>query len=494
VTLVVEAGFGLASARQPCVEDFAVAIEGDSVVATGTKTLLRNQFPNAELVQRPRGVLLPALCDAHDHGRGLGTLSFGIPDDLLEVWLVGLGAQPTLDAYLLAAYDGLRLVRSGVSTVLHSHNVRNLDTLEQDIAETLRGYADAGLRVVFDLPIVDQNSAAYDNAAFLASLRPGVTPRMRAALDPVSYFRLCDALVCRYADDPLIHINVGPSGPQWATDELMLECREFARAHALRMHVHCVESWYQREYGLRAWGTSVVRHLDALGLLGPWLTLAHGVWFERNDIPLLAERGVGVSHNPSSNLRLRSGVADVPTLLAAGVRLGVGLDGQTLDEDQDMLRELRLAWTLANRPGASAPTIGAASILQMGMEGGAHITLGPDARVGRVQPGYAADFMVVEFGEGLNDWSLGLAGAEDAPSLLPELLLRGASRRHVRDVMVNGTWVVRNGQSSRLDEVAIAHALRANLAEQPRRKPDSRLPAATRAFYASWGNGPDPRW
>jgi predicted amidohydrolase YtcJ len=76
VTLVVEADFGLASARQPCVEDFAVAIEGESIVATGSKAVLRGQFADAERIQRPRSVLLPALCDAHDPGRGLGTLSF----------------------------------------------------------------------------------------------------------------------------------------------------------------------------------------------------------------------------------------------------------------------------------------------------------------------------------------------------------------------------------------------------------------------------------
>jgi cytosine/adenosine deaminase-related metal-dependent hydrolase len=402
VTLVVEAGFGLPSAELPCVEDFAVAIEETRIAATGSAETVRAQFPHAERVRRPRCVLLPALCDAHDHGRGLGTLSFGIPDDLLEVWLVRLGVQPTLDPYLLAAYDGLRLVRAGVSTVLHSHNIRNPETLEHDIGETLRGYADAGIRVVFDLPIVNQHSLAYDDTAFLSSL-PGVTQRVRQSFDPVRYFQVCEALVRRHAHDAMVHVNVGPSGAQWATDALMLECLEFAHAHGLRMHVHCLESWYQREYGFRAWGTSVVRHLDTLGLLGPWLTLAHGIWFERDDVPLLAERGVGVSHNPSSNLRLRSGVADLPSLLEAGVRLGVGLDGQTLDDDQDMLRELRLAWTLANRPGASAPTIGAVSILRMGMEDGAQITLGLDARVGRLEPGYSADLVLVQFGEGLND-------------------------------------------------------------------------------------------
>jgi hypothetical protein len=79
-------------------------------------------------------------------------------------------------------------------------------------------------------------------------------------------------------------------------------------------------------------------------------------------------------------------------------------------------------------------------------------------------------------------------------SLLPDLLLRGASHQHVSDVMVNGSWVVRNGHSSRLDELAITHALRANLGDQPRGESDSRLPGATRAFYAGWGKGPKARW
>jgi cytosine/adenosine deaminase-related metal-dependent hydrolase len=494
MTIVVEAGHALPVGDGDCVADFAVAIQNSGIVATGSSAALRDQFPTADRIQSPRAVLLPALCDAHDHGRGLGTISLGLPDDALEVWLVGLSAQPVLDPYLLAAYDGLRLLRSGVSTVLHSHNLRNLDTLEDDIAKTLRGYADAGIRVAFDLPIVNQNGFAYDDAAFLASLPADLPPLARQGLDPPRYFQLCDKLAQQYAGNEMVNITMGPSGPQWATDALMVECLEFAQARGLRMHVHCLESWYQREYGFRTWQTSVVRHLEAIGLIGPWLTLAHGVWFEPQDLALLAERGVGVSHNPSSNLRLRSGVAEVPMLLAAGVRLGVGLDGQTLDEDQDMLRELRLAWTLANRPGVSAPAVDAGAIWRMGMEDGALMTLGPELRVGRLEPGYRADLMLVQAGDGLSDWSLGLAGAPDAMSVLPELLLRGASRQHVSDVMVNGTWVVRNWHSCRLDETAIVSALRTDLSERPTRARNARLQAATRAFYASWGSGPPADW
>lgn len=107
--------------------------------------------------------------------------------------------------------------------------------------------------------------------------------------------------------------------------------------------MHLLETRYQRTYARQRWAISFPQHLDAIGALGPWLTLAHMVWVAPDDLPLLAERGVGVAHNPSSNLRLRSGIAPPRAMLTAGVQVGIGLDGQALNDDQDMLRELRLA-------------------------------------------------------------------------------------------------------------------------------------------------------
>jgi 5-methylthioadenosine/S-adenosylhomocysteine deaminase len=500
VTTLVEAGLAMPGANQPAVTHFAVAVEASRIVGTGPAAELRARYPAAERVGGGDHVLLPAMVDSHDHGRGPGSLALGIPDDLLEVWLVHLAAQLPIDPYLLAAYDGLRLVRCGVSTVLHSHNRRDLEHVDQDIEETLRGYRDVGIRVVFDLPIVDQNRLAYVETEFLKSLPPEraatLEQAQRSVLDPATYFELCARLL-RERHDPegmMVQVCMGPSGPQWCSDELMAECLTFARQHGVRMHVHALETWYQREYAFRSWGMSLSRHLDSLGLLGPWLTLAHAIWLEPEDISLLAERGVGVAHNPSSNLRLRSGIAPVPSLIEAGVQLGVGLDGQALDDDQDYLRELRLAWTLTNRPGASAKTVPPQRIWEMGTTGGAAITLGPEAPLGRLEPGYFADLVLLERGTGLNDWSVGLdsqASAADMLELLPGLLLRSASRRHVRDVMINGTWVVRDGRSTRLDEREITSALRDNVraeATATRVRPQATLSRDLRDYYAGWGN------
>jgi 5-methylthioadenosine/S-adenosylhomocysteine deaminase len=499
VTILVRAGFALPNAQAGCVTDFAVAIDGSRIIAAGAFREIRAAFPGADVSGGPDLVMLPAMCDSHDHGRGLGTTPLGIPDDILEVWLVQLAQQPRLDPYLLALFDGLRLVRSGVSTVLHSHNLRDVDGIESEISDTLRGYRDAGIRVVFDLPITDQNMLAYDEDAFRASLPAELNLAPRQYMDRQRYFDVCASLARQYAEpgDRMVTICVGPSGPQWASDELMQECVAFAQSHHLRMHVHALETWYQREYAFRQWRTSLLAHLDAIGLLGPWLTLAHAIWLEPSDYALLADRGVGVAHNPSSNLRLRSGVADVPRLLAEGVSVGIGLDGHTLDEDQDMLREVRLAWTLANRPGASAPNVGVHQALEMATRSGFGITLGPDVPLGRLEPGYLADLVLVEPGQGIDDWSIGLSGAPQPVELLPALLVRGASRRHVRDVMVGGRWIVREHRSTCVDEHDIADRLRENLARQAnasRSSDAARVAELARALYTQWGDPPARTW
>jgi cytosine/adenosine deaminase-related metal-dependent hydrolase len=272
----------------------------------------------------------------------------------------------------------------------------------------------------------------------------------------------------------------------------MTRCVDFARQHGLRMHIHALETWYQREYGLRRWGMGVLDHLDELGVLGPWLTLAHVIWIEPGEARLLAQRGVGVAHNPSSNLRLQSGIAPTAELLGAGVRVGVGLDGQALDDDQDILRELRLAWTLANRPGASSRRVDAERIWEMGTQAGAAITLGPEVSLGRLAPGFLADVVLLERGDALYDWSIGLdvsRSAAEALERLPGLVLRTVSSRHVRHVMINGAWVVRDGHCVGVDEAAIAARLREELAANKATHPSGPAPLATaiRQFYVEWG-------
>ncbi len=500
---IITAGQALPDAHAPVASDVAVCIAGDRIVATGPRAQIRAAFPDVPERYEPQLIMIPALVNSHDHGRGLGTTALGIPDDLLEIWLPGLWSQPTISPYLAALYDGLRLLRSGVCAVAHSHNPRDWRAMGDEAEATIRGYRDAGIRVAFHPPLIDQNALVYDDRdAFLGSLPPDVLSAAQRFLTPPAlnrdeYLALCTQLLHRFHDPVAhtVHIQVSPAGGQWCSDALIGAAVDFAKTHGTRVQMHLLETQYQRTYAKRRWGTTFPRHLEEIGALGPWLTLAHMVWSDPDDMALLAERGVGIAHNPSSNLRLRSGVAPLPELYAAGVALGIGLDGHALDEDQDMLRELRLAWTLANRPGAAAASLSAREFLHIGTVGSAAITFGADAPLGRIAPGFLADIVLLDHGSGLLDWTLGLHAPSPqttAAERIPELLLRSVSRANVRHVLVGGRWVVLDGRSTTQDEELVAAALRDELMQQAS---DDRTHAAmdaaalgpyVRRFYRGW--------
>jgi cytosine/adenosine deaminase-related metal-dependent hydrolase len=168
------------------------------------------------------------------------------------------------------------------------------------------------------------------------------------------------------------------------------------------------------------------------------------------------------------------------------------MDGQTLDDDQDYLRELRLAWTLANPPGAVSPTIDAGQVLNMGLAAGAHVTLGPSAGLGRLVPGAPADLVLL-------DWDAVCMPWVSPRTPVADTLLRRAGRRHVRHVMVNGQWALRDGESTHVDERAVAAQIRAALDAQPADALAARARAADalapylRRFYAAWEDVSAPR-
>src|SRR5262249_16134239 len=216
--------------------------------------------------------------------------------------------------------------------------------------------------------------------------------------------------------------------------------------------------------------------------LGDWLTLAHMVWVEDTDAGLLASKGASVAHNPSSNLRLRSGIAPIAQFHRRGVKVGIGMDGHTLDDDHDYLREMRPAFTLGNRPGASAPDLEPLAVLKMATREGAAVTFGADAPLGALSKGFLADVVLLDWERIKGDWCPPHYPSE---AHLPEFFLRRANKSHVRHVVVNGEWYVRDGAHTRLDATAVSRAVRAELARQPVPAP-SVLGPYIRDFYTAW--------
>jgi cytosine/adenosine deaminase-related metal-dependent hydrolase len=490
---IVWAGKVITDAQETPLEDYAVLVDGNIILETGRLEELLARHPEAAQYGGKNFLLLPALINSHDHGRVLGTAPLGIADDLLEVWIVQQRSLPVIDPYLSAAYSGLSLLSSGVGTVSHLHTVRNWARVEEEVDAVIRGYRDAGIRVILSLQYSDQNPLVYENLqAFLSTLDPEVLVANQhflaaPALTHEEYIALTHALMQRYENPQhTVEISYCASGVQWCSDAFYQKIAQEARLRQRKVHTHCMETVYQKQSAYHVWGKSNIRHLEDIGVLGPWLILAHMVWVEGEDMDLLRDRQVGVVHNPSSNLRLRSGIAPVDQMLAHGISLGIGLDGFGLDDDQDYLRELRMAWNLSKKPRASSELISAADILSAGTSGGAKVSFSPETKLGKLAPGYLADLLLVDYEQLQGVWhSPGVSAAE-------VLLQRGVSK-HVSHLMVNGDWVIQDGRSTRLELEDISSQLHNQLDadyadESFRKKFDmaKQLSQAIRSYYQQW--------
>ncbi|MDE2637851.1 MAG: amidohydrolase family protein [Chloroflexota bacterium] len=477
------------------VDDLALCVDGEYIVDAGKLAELVARHPDAVRVGGDDYILAPGFTNAHDHGRALGTLALGLPDSFLETWLSQLARLPSIPPYLAALYSGLQLLKSGVTAVAHSHNPNSWSELSVEIPESLRGYREAGIRVAMHPPIIDQHHLVYaERQRFLNMLPLESREALGAAngidLSADEYFALLDDLYSAFHDSARhrAHIQVSPAGGQWCSDELIVRACEWARSHHTRVQMHMLETKYQRIYAYKTWGKSFIRHLEDIGALGDWLTLAHMVWVEDEDIELLADCGVGVVHNISSNLRLRSGMAPVAEMMAAGVKVGIGLDGQTLDDDQDFLREMRLAWTVGNRSGMAATDLNAEIVWRMGTSAAAEITFGAGAPLGELEVGGLADLILLDLDAIRGKW----APAEyPSPELLPAYLLRRSKQEHVRHVMVGGEWIICNGEHVNFDLSEVEREIWDGLNFETKRKSSS-LSTVLREFYRAWDDGELP--
>jgi 5-methylthioadenosine/S-adenosylhomocysteine deaminase len=483
--LLIANTWGFPNCAATPLPNFGLLIDGNRILATGDSADLQRAFPAALVFDGSGHALLPGFVNAHDHGRGLGTASLGIADDILEAWLLQLFTQPAIPPYLAAALDGVRLIKSGVCATAHSHNPLDWSNIQAEARDSLRGYRDAGCRVAWHPPIVNQNPLVYgDGARFVRGLPGALHARGEAAIQPVpvtqsDYLALCEVLLAEAQDrnGHRVHIQVSPAGGQWCSDELTLACVAFARHHDTRVQMHMLETHRQRDYAYRTWGMSFIRHLDQISALGPWLTLAHMVWVDDDDLALLAERGVCVAHNPSSNLRLRSGIAPLARMAQAGVTIGIGLDGHGLDDDQDYLRELRLAHALANmlaeQPDRSHPNVPPEQMLRHATAHGARAIFGTGdgAPCGELRPGALADCVLIR-----------LTG-QTQPRARDVIQL--ASARHVRHVWVDGVQMLRDGVHVSLDENALLNEINSQIVQAGHDDPVTReLITRVKAYYA----------
>jgi len=251
---------------------------------------------------------------------------------------------------------------------------------------------------------------------------------------------------------PLVDVQYGPQGVQWATPGLLEAIAEGSARTGRRVHIHLLETRYQRDYADRHFPQGIVRHLKDIGLLSPRLTLAHCVWARPDELDLIAEAGATISVNTSSNFALRSGIAPVAAMLKAGCKVGIGIDGSAFDEDDDIIREMRLVWSLHAGWGFDRE-VEPAQVLEAVLAQG-HATLNSPV-TGRIEPGAPADLLVLD------------REALDADALMEvgpvELLFSRGTAGFLKESIVAGRTVVADGGPAGLDFAGLQDELRSRL-------------------------------
>ena len=225
-----------------------------------------------------------------------------------------------------------------------------------------------------------------------------------------------------------------PHGTYTVGPESLVAAKRLADARGGLFSVHAAETRAERETVTARYGRSVIRHLDALGVLDARTVLAHCVWLDDEEIAILARTGASVAHNPMSNLKLASGIARVSDMLRAGVRVTIGTDGAISGNDLDMWMALRLAATLHRATTLDATAVTTGQALRMATIEGAAALAAAD-RIGSIEPGKFADLVLVD-----------LARAHAAPLFDPRThLVFSCAKGDVRHVFVGGRQVVRDG-------------------------------------------------
>ena len=447
----------------------AILVEGGHVKDVGSRRVLRERYRGARIVGSDRYAVMPGLINAHHHSHGATSAQHGISDQVLEPWILSLARKRETNPYLNTLLSAGRLLRTGVTTVVDNFGGGGTaDQYSHQVRNALRGYEHAGMRAAFAAGFKTDGFLVHgsgEDQRFMQSLSPDLQILASRRLPEPGgmavdeYFGLMADHHERYADHPRVDLWFGPPGPQWVSPQFLCQLAETAESWNVGIQTHVNESLYERLHAEKFYGEPTMLFLERLGILSPRFSVAHGVWCNEEELDVLGRNGVSVAHNPSSNLRLRAGIAPVNAMRTNDVNVALGLDGTTIDDDDDMFAEMRLAKHLSGSPELSGPALGWRDVWGMATLGGARL-YGRPGVLGRLAAGYAADVVLVDLERITSPWV-----APEADPL--ELTLMRARAGDVEMVLVGGEVVFERGEPTRFDEQEAAAAFADALEETP---------------------------
>lgn len=400
----------------------AVAIADDRIVAVGEAA---EAYQAAERLDCAGAVVMPGLINAHTHVPM--TLLRGLADDLkLDVWLLGY-VMPVEREFVSPDFVRLgaglgcaEMIRSGITCFADMYY------FEEAVAQTV---AAAGMRAVCGQTVL--KFPAPDAPAFEDSLA------------------LARDFISRWKGHPLVVPAPAPHAPYTCTPEILSACAELAVEFDVPLLTHLAETSFEVETSRKTHGMPVIPWVKKQGLFEARVLAAHCVHVDDGEIRALKNARAGVAHNPTSNLKLGSGIAPVARMLDAGVMVGIGTDGPASNNDLDMFEEIRLTALLAKGPSGDPTAVPARDALTMATRLGA-CALHLGDITGSLEPGKRADLIVIDLATLHN-----MPSFRRDPNAIYSQIVYAAKGADVKHVICNGRWLMRDRELLTVDVRAL---------------------------------------
>ena len=410
----------------------AIAINDNRIAAIGKSDTLLSRYHDEEVIDVKGKLIIPGLIDTHVHLAQ--ALIRGCADDMAliqwlceRVWVLQ-GNFTQDDGYVSARLCIAEMLKSGTTTFLESMLAHRygFDGIARAVDES-------GIRACLAGIVMDIGTYATQTN----SMHPGMVESRDTSLFGVLNMHS----KWEGTANDRIHVWFGPRTPGGVTPELYREMSDYARQRNMGITMHLAEVEADKIFLQEKYGLSPVYFAESVGMLGPKTVLVHMVWLTQADIDKLAETRTNVSHNPSSNSKLASGVCKVPQMLASGVNVALGCDGGPSNNDYDLIREMKLAAIIHKAVTNDPLIVPAETVLEMATINGAR-SLGLEQEIGSLEAGKKADLVVID-----------LNRLHTTPSPNPiSTLIYAATGGEVDTVVVDGQIVVEQGQLLTLDE------------------------------------------
>jgi len=395
--------------------------------------------------------VLPGMGNAHTHAHGhlaRGRVGSWTLEDLLTYSPANSGFRTPEDEYLSAAIGAIEMLKTGCTSAYDLYIAVPAIT-DETFAAVVQAYTDVGVRVVLAPAVADV--VFYQTVPGLSDLLPADLRRTIQDIQPSptkGLLDLTERAIRRWhgSAEGRVRVAVAPTIPNQATDELLDGCAALTREYGVGFHTHLAESKVQVVESRRRWGKSIVARLADHRVLGPGFVGAHSVWLDDDDIRMLADAGAAVAHNPGSNLRLGVGIAPVREMLDRGLAVGLGTDGSTCADNQNLFEALRIASVISTVrfPHETARWLDADTVWGLATTGTARV-LGQAGDLGALAPGRKADLVL------LRTDSVFLRPLADPV----KALVYSETGASVDTVLVDGRVVVEQGRVTTVDEARI---------------------------------------